>query len=61
MSTLIKLYEAEIMRLKSDDTKNHLSAQLKLTIKEEMKLLECICDKSIRNTEKENVLWSMIC
>ncbi len=54
MSTLIKLYEAEIMRLNSDDTKNHLSAQQKLTIKEEMKLLECICDKihkNIRNTE----------
>jgi hypothetical protein len=51
MSTLIKLYEAEIMRLKSDDTKNHLSAQQKLTIKEEMKLLECVCDKNIRNTE----------
>jgi hypothetical protein len=50
MSILIKLYETEIIRLNSEDTKNHLSTQQKLTIKEEMKVLECVCDKNIRST-----------
>ena len=50
MSILIKLYETEIIRLNSEDTKNHLSTQQKLTIKEEMKVLECVCDTNIRST-----------
>lgn len=49
IKSLVNAYESEISRLKMDVSKNHLSNQQKATIREEMKVLEGLCDVNTRD------------
>lgn len=49
MKTLVTVYEGEIIRLNSMVSKDHLSSQQKDTIKDEIKVLEGLCDNNIRD------------
>ena len=49
VKTVIKVNEAEIQRLKSIGPEDHLSGHQKATIKDEIRVLEGLCNNSIRD------------
>lgn len=53
VKTLVKMYEVDVMKLKSDIPKDNLSKHQKATIKYEMKVLEGLCDKNIRGSSAQ--------
>lgn len=56
IKSLVNAYESEISRLKMDVSKNHLSNQQKATIREEMKVLEGLCDVNTRDGYAQGAL-----
>lgn len=49
LKTLINVYEAEIQRLRSMVSDDHLSGHQKATIKDEIRVLEGLCNTNIRD------------
>lgn len=49
LKTLINVYEAEIQRLRSAVSEDHLSGHQKATIKHEIRVLEGLCNTNIRD------------
>jgi len=49
LKTLIKVYETDIQRLRSIGSEDHLSGHQKATIKDEIRVLEGLCNNSIRD------------
>jgi hypothetical protein len=54
VSFLLKMYQEEIQKLKCDIPTKTLSNKQKNTIKEEMKVLEKICDANIRGSSEDD-------
>ena len=49
LKTLVNDYEAEILRRRSSFSKDHLSSRQKSTIREEINVLEDLCNNKIRD------------
>lgn len=49
LKTLLNVYEAEIQRLRSTVSEDHLSGHQKATIKDEIRVLEGLCNTNIRD------------
>ena len=49
INSLVRMYESEIVRLKNVEHGNQLNMHQKAVIKDEMKILESVCDKGIRS------------
>jgi len=59
LKTLVNAYESEISKLKMDSSRQHLSQQQKTTIREEMKVIECLCDTNTRDGSSQEAYDSV--
>jgi len=51
LKTLVNAHESQISKLKMDLSYQHLSQQQKTAIREEMKVIECLCDTNTNTTD----------
>lgn len=59
LKTLINAYESEISRLKMEGSHDQLSKRQKSTVREEMKVLERLCDTNIRDGSSQEAYDSV--